>query len=92
MKHIFFIEGYRAKTDFNYEDTLTLSDQNSYESEEQATAKAYEYLEKDSELGMIIIYKGPELGEKTGIKFIHRDQDGELVEVNSWWATCPTCA
>ncbi len=86
MKAFFFIEGYKAKKKMDYEETLAFKDGQAYLSEEKATSKAREYFKNEEELSLIIIYKGLKLGEKTGIKYLHRNQDGELDELVSWWS------
>jgi hypothetical protein len=85
MKEYFFIEGYKAKTNYDYEDTLKLVDKKAYSSEEAATAKAREYLEKDKDLSLMIIYKALKIGPRAGIKYIHRDEGQHLEEIVSWW-------
>lgn len=91
MKEKFFIEGHRSKTSYEHEETLILDDKKAYASEKDASAKAKEYFEKDENIGLILIYKKTGLGEKTGIKFIHRDMEGALEEIDSWWEPIKSC-
>jgi hypothetical protein len=81
----YFIEGYKSKTDFFYEDTLILNDKKSYSSEKEAKEKVLEYFEKDKNLNLIVINKGLELGLKQGTRFFFRDKEGKFEEIDYWW-------
>ena len=85
MKEYFFIEGFKAKTGYEYEDTLSLVDEKAYPTEEKAAEKAKQYLEKDSDLSLIIIYKGLKLAPKEGVRYIHRNEDNQTEEIFNWW-------
>jgi hypothetical protein len=91
MKTKYFIEGHKAKTDYSYEDTLILDDENSYASEEDAINKAKEYFEKDENLQLIVIYKGLKMSPKHGTKFLFKDKEGNLEIVDSWWKQDSCC-
>ena len=91
MKEYYFIEGHKAKTDFGEEDTLILDDTHAYASEEKAVAKAKEYFDARQELGLIVIYRGLKMGDKYGVKYIFRNQDGMLEEVDNWWSDLSCC-
>lgn len=85
MKEQYFIEAHRSKTTSQPEDTLVLEDEKPYSSLEEATKKAKEYLEKNKQWSMIIIYREKEGEEREGAKFIHRNKEGELEEIVNWW-------
>ena len=91
MKEYFYIEGHKSKTDYGVEDTLILEDKHAYASEEKALAKSREYFEQKKELGLVVIYKGVKLGDRYAIKFLFRNQDGMLEEVDSWWGDQTSC-
>lgn len=91
MKEYFYLEGHRSKNDHSDEDTLILDDTHAYASEEKAVAKAKEYFAADKELSLVVIYRGLKLGDKYGIKYIFRNQDGMLEEVDSWWGDQSSC-
>jgi len=81
----YFIEGYKSKTDYHYEDTLILDDEKSYSSEKEAKEKALEYFEKDKNINLIVINKGLKLGPKKGTRFFFRDKEGNFEEIDYWW-------
>jgi len=81
----YFIEGYKSKKDFFYEDTLILDDKKIYSSEKEAKKKALEYFKKDKDLDLIVINKGLELGPKQGTRFFFRDKEGNFQEIDYWW-------
>jgi len=85
MNTKYYIQGHKGKTDYSYEDTLTLEDKNAYPSEEDAINKAKEYLEKDENIQLIVIYKGIEMSPKQGTKFLFKDKEGNIEVVDSWW-------
>lgn len=85
MKVQYFIEGHKAKTTSQPEDTLILDEEKPYESEKEATDKAKEYLQKNKDLSMMIIYKKVEGEEREGVRFIHKNKEGELEEIVNWW-------
>jgi hypothetical protein len=91
MREYFFLEGHKAKTDYGTEDTLILDDTHAYATEEKAVGKAKEYFDKNQELSLIVIYRGTKLGDKYGIKYIFRNQDGMLEEVDNWWGDQSCC-
>jgi hypothetical protein len=86
MKQYYYLEGHRAKTDYSPEDTLVLEDKRAYATEETALKKAREHFEKDKELGLMVIYKGVKGGDRYGKRFIFRNQNGLLEEVDNWWS------
>jgi len=85
MKQYYFLEGYRAKSSSEVEDTLILDDKHAYTTEEKALEKAKDYLEDNPELNLVIINKGYKLGDKYAVKYLFRNQDGQVDEVTSWW-------
>ena len=76
----FYIEGHRSKSDWEDESTLILQDDKGYSSLEEATVKAKEYFEKQTELQLAVIYQKDEEGTKEGTKMIFRGDEGELEE------------
>ena len=91
MKEYFYIEGHKTKSDYEDEKTLILDDSRAYASEETALAKAREYFDKNDELTLIVIYKGLKLGDRYGHKYLFRNQDGMLEEVDNWWSDHSCC-
>jgi hypothetical protein len=85
MKEGYLIEGHRSKSGFELEDTLILDDQHLYPNEKDASVKAREYFEKDGNLDLVVIYRSGEPGGKVGVRFLFRDKEGHLGEVDSWW-------
>ena len=81
----YFIEGYKSKSDYHYEDTLILDDKKSYSSEKEAKKRVLEYFKKDKYLDLIVINKGLELGRKQGTRFFFRDKEGNFEEIDYWW-------
>ncbi len=91
MKTKYYIQGFKAKTDYSYEDTLILEDKKAYPSEEEAIKKAKEYFKKNEKLQLIVIYKGLEMTPKQGTKFLFKDKEGNLELVDSWWKQDTYC-
>ncbi|MBS3819008.1 hypothetical protein KGY73_05835 [bacterium] len=85
MKVQYFLEGHKAKTTYQPEDTLILDDEKAYGTEKEATDKAKECLQKNKDLSMMIIYKKTEGEEREAARFIHRNKEGELEEIVNWW-------
>ena len=91
MKEYFYVEGHKSKTDYGVEETMILEDSRAYASEEKALAKAREYFEEKDDLTLVVIYKGVKLGDKHGHKYLFRNQDGMLEEVDNWWSDHSCC-
>ncbi|MBD3413518.1 MAG: hypothetical protein GF421_03685 [Candidatus Aminicenantes bacterium] len=91
MKIKYFLQGFKSKSDYAYEDTLILDDKKAYASEEDAINKAKEHFEKDENLQLIVIHKGLEIGPKQGTKFLFKDKEGNLELVDSWWKQDTYC-
>ncbi|MBN1273647.1 MAG: hypothetical protein JXB26_15375 [Candidatus Aminicenantes bacterium] len=81
----YFIEGHKAKTDLVHEETMIIKDEKAYSSLQEALKKAREYFEEEKDLALAVIYEENPVGEREGVKFIHRDQEGNLEEVAHWW-------
>ena len=92
MKAYFYIEGHKSKTDYDAEETLVLDDKHAYASEEKATAKAREYFDQNDEISLVVIYKGLKLGDRIGFKYLFRNQDGQVEEVDNWWSDQTCCS
>jgi len=86
MKKYYYLEGHRAKTDYSPEETLVFEDSRAYASEETAQTKARDYFEKKKELGLVVIYKGIKGGDRYATRFIFRNQNGLLEEIDNWWS------
>ncbi len=85
MSKKYFIEGHKPKTKFEDEETLLIDNAAAYKSLKEATSKALEYFDKQEELGMAVIYEVDKNGNREGIKFVHRDDEGNIQEILSWW-------
>lgn len=91
MKEYFYIEGHKAKSDYGDEDTLILDDKRAYASEETVTTKAREYFDQNEDISLVVIYKGFKLGDRVGFKYLFRNKDGQLEEVDNWWSDHTCC-
>lgn len=81
----YFIEGHKAKTALSHEETVIIKDEKAYSSLEEAIKKAKDYFEKEKELALAVVYRETEDGDREGVNFIHKDQEGNLEEVAHWW-------
>lgn len=91
MKEYFYIEGHKSKSDYGEEDTLILNDERAYASEETATNKARGYFDTNQDISLVVIYKGYKLGDRVGFKYLFRNKDGQLEEVDNWWSDHTCC-
>jgi hypothetical protein len=90
MSKKYFIEGHKSKTNLEDENTLVF-DGESYETVEKATAKAKEYLEKEKDVSLTVIYKEDLDGTREGVKFIYKDEEGKLEESSLFWGCGDRC-
>ncbi len=86
MKKYYYLEGHKAKTDYSPEETLLFEDSRAYASEETALAKARGSFENKEELGLVVIYKGIKGGDRYACRYIFRNQNGQIEEVDNWWS------
>jgi hypothetical protein len=91
MKQYFYIEGHKSKSDYGEESTLILDDKRAYASEETATAKAREYFDQNEDISLVVISTGLKLGNRVGFKYLFRNKDGQLEEVDNWWSDGTCC-
>ncbi len=85
MTNKFFIEGHKPKQSFEDENTLLIESEEAFPTVEEATAKAKEYFEKEQNLGLMVIYTLDAEGTKEGVKFIFKNNEGELEETDLFW-------
>jgi hypothetical protein len=76
----FYVEGHRSKAGWEDESTLIVPADKGYDTLEDAAAKAREYFEKQTELGLAVIYQQDDEGAKEGLRFIFRNDEGALEE------------
>ena len=76
----FYVEGHRSKSGWEDEGTLILPAERGYDSLGDASAKAREYFESRPEMGLAVIFQRDDDGTKEGLKFIFRNDEGELEE------------
>jgi hypothetical protein len=81
----FYIEGHRAKTSLEDENTLLIDRPEAYPSLQEATQKAKQYFDTEKELSLAVIYKEDPLGECEGVKFFYRDEEGNLEQADLFW-------
>jgi len=85
MNENYYIQGHKTKTDYGHEDTLILTDDKTYKTLEDAVLRSREHFAGNSELSLVVIFKGKDIGSKAGVKFIHRNDEGQLEEIDHWW-------
>jgi hypothetical protein len=90
MSHKYFIEGHKSKTKIEDEETLVF-DRESFKTVEDATTKAKEYLEKEKDISLTVIYKEDLDGTREGVKFIYKDEEGKLEESTLFWGCGDRC-
>ena len=89
MSAKYFIEGHRPKKSLEDEETLAI-DREGYETLEDATIKAKDFFEKESDLGLAVIYKEHPDGTREGVKFIYKEEDGTFEDSPLYWGACDT--
>lgn len=90
MSKKYFIEGHKSKTKIEDEETMVF-DRESFKTLEDATTKAKEYLEKEKDLSLTVIYKEDPDGTREGVKFIYKDEEGKLEESSLFWGCGDRC-
>jgi len=90
MSKKYFIEGHKSKMNLEDENTLVF-DGEGFETVEKASAKAKEYLEKEKDVNLTVIYKEDADGTREGIKFIYKGQEGEIEESELFWGCGDRC-
>jgi hypothetical protein len=85
MSRKYFIEGHKSKENWEDENTLIVEPSQSFDSLQEATAKAREYFDRQKDLGLMVIFKTGSGGSKEGVKFIFRDDEGKLEESDLYW-------
>jgi hypothetical protein len=85
MTNKFFIEGHKSKQSFEDENTLVLESDEGFATVEEATEKAREYFDKEKDLGLMVIYTLDDEGTKEGVRFIFKNEEGQLEESDLYW-------
>lgn len=85
MTNKFFIEGHKSKQSFEDENTLILETDEGYATVEEAAEKAREYFNREKDLGLMVIYKLGAEGTKEGVRFIFKNDEGQLEESDLYW-------
>jgi hypothetical protein len=57
---------------------------------EEATLKAKDFLNKDKDLGLAVVYEQNPDGTREGVKFIYKEEDGTFEDFPLYWGTCDT--
>jgi len=85
MSGKFFIEGHKPKQSLEDENTLLIESEEAYPTVEEATAKAREYFDREQDLGLMVVYTMDAEGTKEGVKFIFKNDEGQLEETDLYW-------
>lgn len=85
MRDKFFIEGHRSKQSFEDENTLLIESKEAYSTLEEASTRAKEYFDQEPDLGLVVVYTIDAEGTKEGVKFIFKNDEGELEETELFW-------
>ncbi|MDH7512268.1 MAG: hypothetical protein QHH14_04895 [Clostridiales bacterium] len=85
MINRFFLEGHKPKQSFEDENTLILETEEAFPTVEEAAAKAREYFGKEKDLGLMVIYTLDADGTKEGVRFIFKNDEGDLEESDLYW-------
>lgn len=76
----FYVEGHRSKSGWEDESTLVLPADKGYDTLEDAAAGAREHFLAHAELGLAVIFQQDADGVKEGLRFIFRNDEGEIEE------------
>ncbi len=90
MSAKYYVEGHRPKTALEDDETLKIGGLG-YETIEEATLKAKELLEKEQDMGLVVIYKEGSDGTREGIKFLYKEEDGAFEDLPLYWGSCDRC-
>jgi len=85
MTNKFFIEGHKSKQSFEDENTLVFESEETFPTVEEATEKAREYFDKEKDIGLMVIYTLDAEGTKEGVRFIFKNEEGQLEESDLYW-------
>jgi hypothetical protein len=85
LKGKFYVEGHRSKSDWEDESTVIVPAETGYDTLEEATAKAREHFDTQKEMGLAVIFQQDAEGTKEGLRFIFRNDEGELEESNIFY-------
>jgi hypothetical protein len=81
MSEKYYIEGHRSKASLEDENTLIIEPQEGFNTAEEAARKARQFFEQQGELGLTVIYREEETGEKEALMLIFRGEEGTLEEM-----------
>jgi len=85
MSRKFYIEGHKSKDNWEDENTVIIEGNEGFKTIEEATTRAREYFEKEKDLGLMVIFQKGSLGSKEGVKFIFKNDEGNLEESLLYW-------
>lgn len=85
MSRRFYIEGHKSKENWEDENTIIVESNEGFKTVDEATTRAREYFDKEEELGLMVIFKRGSEGSKEGVKFIFKNDEGNLEESLLYW-------
>lgn len=85
MSRKFYIEGHKSKENWEDENTIIVESNEGFKTVDEATTRAREYFDKEEELGLMVIFKRGSEGSKEGVKFIFKNDEGNLEESLLYW-------
>lgn len=85
MSRRFYIEGHKSKENWEDENTIIIESSEGFKTVDEATTRAREYFDKEEELGLMVIFKRGSEGSKEGVKFIFKNDEGNLEESLLYW-------
>lgn len=84
MEEKYFIEGHRPKSEYSDFDTMIVEPAEALSSLEKATSEARDLFAKKEDLGLAVILKEGQSGDRDLVKFLFRDDEGGVEEYPFW--------
>ena len=84
MEEKYFIEGHRPKAEYADFDTLIIEPKDALPSLEKAVSEARDLFASKENLGLAVILKEDQGGDRELLKFLFRDDEGAVEEYPFW--------
>ena len=84
MEDKYFIEGHRPKADYADFETLIIEPGEPFSTVEKAVFEAKSLFENEQDLGLAVIFREGQSGDRELVKFLFRTDDGGVDEYPFW--------
>ena len=84
MEEKYFIEGHRPKAEYSDFDTMIIEPSEALPSLDKAISEARDLFTQKEDLGLAVILKEGQSGDRDLVKFLFRDDEGGIDEYPFW--------